>query len=231
MSTGALLAGALALGLASSPHCGLMCGSVCAAVARRGRGDAVALHAGRLASYAAAGAVAAASMAALGRWAQLAPMLQPLWSALHAALLVWGLWLLVTGRLPALRAGLANTTPEGWQRMRGPVRSAGIGLAWIALPCGMLQSALLLAALGNGPAEGAAVMAAFWLGAGPVLWLAPSLWLRLAGASAGNGRGAAGAAGLARGWPVRLAGATVVASSGWVLAGGLISRAAAWCFS
>lgn len=231
MALGALLAGALALGLASSPHCGLMCGSVCAAIARHGRGDAVALHAGRLASYAAAGAVAAASMAALGRWAQLAPMLQPLWSALHAALLVWGLWLLFSGRLPALRTSLSNTTPDGWQRMRGPVRSGGIGLAWVALPCGMLQSALLLAALGNGPAEGAAVMAAFWLGAGPVLWLAPSLWLRLAGGTTGHDRAAASAASLARGWPVRLAGATVVASSGWVLAGGLISRAAAWCFS
>lgn len=230
MALGALLAGALALGLASSPHCGLMCGSVCAAIARHGRGDAVALHAGRLASYAAAGAVAAASMAALGRWAQLAPMLQPLWSALHAALLVWGLWLLFSGRLPALRASLSNTTPDGWQRMRGPVRSAGIGLAWIALPCGMLQSALLLAALGNGPAEGAAVMAAFWLGAGPVLWLAPSLWGRLAG-SARRAEPGAGTARLAQGWPVRLAGATVVVSSGWVLAGGLISRAAAWCFS
>ena len=174
--------------------------------------------------------VAAASMAALGRWAQLAPMLQPLWSALHAALLVWGLWLLFSGRLPATRASLSNTTTDGWQRMRGPVRSAGIGLAWIALPCGMLQSALLLAALGNGPAEGAAVMAAFWLGAGPVLWLAPSLWLRLAGSARGAEAGA-GAARLAQGWPVRLAGATVVVSSGWVLAGGLISRAAAWCFS
>lgn len=243
MAGGALLAGALALGLASSPHCALMCGSVCAAVARHGRRDALALHAGRLASYAAAGAVAAASMTALGRWAQLAPMLQPLWSALHAALLVWGGWLLFTGRLPALRGRLSNTTPEGWQRLRGPVRSAGLGLAWIALPCGMLQSALLLAALASGPAEGAAVMAAFWLGAGPVLWLAPALWLRLAGsgtAAAGGAPGSAGgraggarggAAALARGWPVRLAGATVVASSAWVLAGGLISRAAAWCFS
>ncbi|MFN6995177.1 MAG: sulfite exporter TauE/SafE family protein [Aquincola tertiaricarbonis] len=230
MSSGALIAGALALGFASSPHCGLMCGSACAALSRGGRGDAVALHAGRLAGYAAAGAVAAASMGALGRWAQMAPMLQPLWSALHAALLVWGLWLLATGRLPAFWGRLSGRTPDGWQRMRGPVRKAGIGVAWVALPCGMLQSALLLAALANGPLGGASVMAAFWLGAGPVLWLAPALWLRLA-SGAGGGQAVAGAGALARGWPVRLAGAAVAASSAWVLAGGLISRAVAWCLA
>ena len=32
-------------------------------------------------------------------------------------------------------------------------------LAWAAWPCGLLQSALLLAALASGPAQGAAVMA------------------------------------------------------------------------
>ncbi|MEF7613868.1 sulfite exporter TauE/SafE family protein [Aquincola sp. MAHUQ-54] len=225
MADAALVAGALALGFASSPHCGLMCGGACAAIGRGGRHNAVALHAGRLAGYAAAGAVAAASMSALGHWAQAAPMLRPLWSALHAALLVWGLWLLFTGRLPAFWARLSGRTPGGWQRMSGPVRSAGIGLAWVALPCGMLQSALLLAALGNGPAAGASVMAAFWLGAGPVLWLAPALWMRLAGQG-----GAAGAAGTPH-WPVRAAGLAVAASSAWVLAGGLITQAVAWCLA
>lgn len=221
----ALVAGALALGFASSPHCGLMCGSACAAISRGGRHNALALHAGRLASYAAAGAVAAASVDALGRWAQMAPMLKPLWTALHAALLVWGLWLIATGRLPSRWGRLSGATPGGWQRMQGPGRAAGIGLAWVALPCGMLQSGLLLAALANGPVGGASVMAAFWLGAGPVLWLAPTLWLKLAG-TGGTARAAAGAPH----WAVRVAGATVAASSLWVLAGGLITQVAAWCF-
>lgn len=224
MADAALVAGALALGLASSPHCGLMCGGTCAAIGRGGRHNTVALHAGRLVGYAAAGAVAAASVEVLGRWAQLAPMLRPLWTALHAALLVWGLYLLVTGRLPAFWARLSGRTPDGWQRIRGPGRSAAAGLAWVALPCGMLQSGLMMAALADGPGLGAAVMAAFWLGTGPVLWLAPALWMRLVGGPRGT------ATAEAPRWAVRTAGAAVAASTLWVLAGGLLTRAAAWCF-
>ena len=50
---------------------------------------------------------------------------------------------------------------ERWQVEAAPARSAGLGLAWVAWPCGLLQSALRVAALANTPASGALVMAGF----------------------------------------------------------------------
>ena len=71
-------------------------------------------------------------------------------------------------------------------RVRSPDRSdahwlqaAGAGLAWIALPCGLLHAALLTAALGSTAFDGAVVMALFAIGSGISLWLGPSLWISL----------------------------------------------------
>ena len=54
----ALVATGVALGLAASPHCALMCGAPWAALTRGRRRDAASFHIARVAGYAAAGAVA-----------------------------------------------------------------------------------------------------------------------------------------------------------------------------
>ena len=59
-----VLAG-LAMGVAASPHCALMCGAPCAAIGGGCRRRATGFHAGRLLGYMAGGAVAAGSMAAM----------------------------------------------------------------------------------------------------------------------------------------------------------------------
>ena len=107
--------------------------------------------------------------------------------------------------------------------MRGPARSAGIGLAWVAWPCGLLQSALLVAALANSPTSGAMVMGGFAAASAAGLVLGPALWWRLSG-----GRGAALVSPAAA---VRWAGAALAVASAWALGHGMWMQVAAWCMS
>lgn len=235
----ALVLSALLMGLAGSPHCVAMCGAACTALAGRCGGGArpqqalAGFHLGRLLGYAAAGAVAAGSVSMLAQFSQLTPALRPLWTLVHAAALALGVWLLVKGRQPAWAENLGRGTrlapsaagraaaAGGWQPMLAPLKAGLAGTAWVAWPCGLLQSALVVAALGRHPASGASIMAAFALGSSLGLWLGPALWLRL---------GSPGAARLvAGGWAVRLAGLGLASASAWALGHGLWQRIADWC--
>lgn len=232
-----LLLAALLMGAAGSLHCTAMCGAACTAVVQRSGTQApgqalLGFHLGRLASYAAGGAIAAASVNALGTWAQALPAVRPLWSILHVAALMLGLWLAVTGRQPIWMSAW-NRPPIGagsaggsWQpvgspapsRLRAPLGAAAVGSAWVALPCGLLQSALLVAALASTPASGAAVMAAFALASSLGLVVVTAAWRRSV-ATPGALR-----------WAVRLAGAMLAASSAWALGHGLWQQVLAYCF-
>jgi sulfite exporter TauE/SafE len=223
MNVALILAGA-AMGIASSPHCALMCGSPCAAVTGGRRSASIGFHLGRVAGYAAAGGVAAASLAGLGAWTRAVPALQPLWLLVHLAFLLLGLWWLFFGAMPArlLRDG---SVPIRFVRRRGhAIRASGVGLAWVAWPCGTLQGALLLASLADGMAGGALVMMGFALASLPALGAAPWIWRRLQ-ATAGSRIDATHLATLG----YRLAGLALVASSTWAMAHGLRERLAAFC--
>ena len=226
-----LLASALLMGLAGSPHCLAMCGAACGALGGR-QGPAWWLLAGRLLSYSAAGAVAAASVGSLAALGQAVAALRPLWTLVHVAALVLGLYLLWRGQQPAWlaqlgrsRTALVQHRGQAWHPVRGPARQAGAGLAWVAWPCGLLQSALLVAGLANGPWQGAGVMAAFATASAGGLLLGPAIWWRLAGP--GQGGGAAGV--LSATAAVRLAGLALSLASAWALGHGLWQRVAAWC--
>jgi sulfite exporter TauE/SafE len=233
MDAGALILTAGLMGLAGTPHCAVMCAAPCTAATRAcGTGRAVrpAFHAGRLAGYAAAGAVAASSVGALQQWLGAVPALRPLWTLLHVAALALGLWMLLRGRMPAWRPTAPApaggppflSQPVRWQPVRGPARGALVGSAWIAWPCALSQSALLVSLLANHAWEGAAVMGAFAMASSPGLVVAPLLLQRLT-------RRTAAAAGAEITWPVRAAGATMAAASLWALGHGLWQRVAAWC--
>jgi hypothetical protein len=105
------------------------------------------------------------------------------------------------------------------------VRSACGGAAWIAWPCALSQSALLVAALAESPAQGALAMAAFALASAPALWLGPLLLQRWARS------GGPGASLVATAWPVRTAGALLALGSAWALGHGLWMRVLDWCMS
>ena len=232
----ALMLSAVLLGLSGAPHCAAMCGPTCAALLGRSPSGAVpgsntlAFHGARVAGYAVAGALVAGGAAVLTASSAAAPVLRPLWTLLHIAALALGLYLLLTGRQPAwmTRIGRARpaTTPalSGWQPLRGPThgpaRAAMAGSAWVAWPCGLLQSALVVAALANTSQGGAAVMAGFALASAAGLQLTPWLAARLAS------RGDAGRFAKAT---VHLAGAALVAGSAWAFGGDIWGKIVAYC--
>lgn len=210
-----LLTAALLMGLAGGPHCAAMCGAGCAAVSGGPRG-LWSFQAGRLAGYATAGALVAVSAGALQWGWNATAFLKPFWAMLHVAIVVLGLWLAATGRQPAWLDRFAQRAWQslrhrtlGWELGRWPreLRSAGAGLLWVLLPCGLLYSALMVAALASTAGQGAAVMAAFAAGSALSLHLGPTLWWRW-------GQARSGAAGH---WAVRLAGLTLAGASAWAL--------------
>jgi sulfite exporter TauE/SafE len=232
----ALVVSALLMGLAGSVHCIAMCGAASAAAVRACGGRQLrsawlSFHLGRLVGYAAAGAVVASSVSLLARLGAWSPALRPLWTLAHLAALGLGLWLLWKGRQPAWLERLGREGQRidqvdvtGWQAMRGPVRAAGVGAVWFAWPCGLLQSALTVAALANGPVAGAAVMASFAVASSVALGGLPALWWRWRGQDAAWG-------GRVTRWAVRLSGLALAGASAWALGHDLWIRVVAYCLS
>lgn len=229
----ALAGAALLMGLAGGPHCVAMCGAASSAVIRIvplapvGRGAVPALgapgafHLGRVASYAAAGAIAAASVDGLALASAQVAALRPLWVLLHVFVFAWGAMLAVTGRQPLWARRIGRSLEA---RLRPHAAGTGLGvfatgLLWVALPCGLLYSALMLAGLGSGPWEGAMLMALFAVGSGLSLAVGPWLWqrLRLAGVAAGQA------------WGARLAGVLLAGAAAHAVGSDLIRQIDAWC--
>lgn len=216
---------ALLMGLAGGPHCIAMCGAACAGIGQAAGPDKnVALwsfQAGRVLGYSALGALAAASMQGLGWLTVQSAALRPVWTLFHVATLVLGLLLLWKAQQPIW---LEHAGRKIWAGARALAAGRGrgaplvIGALWTFLPCGLLYSALLVAALAGGALEGAAVMALFALGTSVAMMAGPWLFLRLGRQGLGNGN-----------WGVRLAGLALAGSAAWALWMAYAHNAAPWC--
>lgn len=98
--------------------------------------------------------------------------------------------------------------------------AAAAGLFWAAMPCGLLQSALLGSALASGLAQGAAVMGTFAISSAIGLHAAPIWWKRLRALRSSRWQSL----------PVRAAGLLLVGASTWALGRDAGVRAGlAWC--
>ena len=227
-----LAATAFLMGLAGGPHCVAMCGAACGAMGRTQAGQSTRalwiFLAGRLLGYSALGALAAASMQGLGWLSVHSAALRPVWTLFHAAAALLGLMLLWQARQPIW---LENSARKVWQSVRSVTCNltginSGLALApigmmgvlWALLPCGLLYSALLVAAMTSSAVQGAGAMALFALGSGVSLMAGPWLWLRLRGHGSGQ-------------WAIRIAGLALLASSVWALWMGLVHNTAPWCLS
>jgi sulfite exporter TauE/SafE len=218
---------ALLMGLVGGPHCVAMCGAACAGISQAaGPHKNFALwvfQIGRVIGYAGLGALAAASLQGLGWLTVQSVALRPVWSLFHVAALILGLVLLLQARQPVW---LESTARKVWARTRSFAASQGrgaplvLGVLWALLPCGLLYSALLVAALAGNPAGGAMVMGLFAVGTSVTMLIGPWLFLRLNGSPGRLGSGQ---------WGVRLAGAALAASSAWALWMALAHNTAPWC--
>ncbi len=214
---------ALLMGLAGGPHCIAMCGAACAGIGQAAgerRNEAMwVFQLGRVIGYAALGALAAASIQGLGWLTIQSAALRPVWTLFHVAAMLLGLLLLVRAQQPVW---LENAARRLWNGARALAAGRGrgaplvVGTLWALLPCGLLYSALLVAAMTGSALEGAAVMALFAAGTAVSMMAGPWLWLRLRGTGRGD-------------WGVRLAGLALAASSAWALWMGLVHDTAPWC--
>ncbi|HEY3047195.1 MAG TPA: sulfite exporter TauE/SafE family protein [Polaromonas sp.] len=221
----ALAATALLMGLAGGPHCIAMCGAACAGIGRSGGSKSTSslwfFQAGRVVGYSSLGGIAAASMQGLGWLSVQSAALRPIWTLFHVGAALLGLMLLWQARQPVW---LENTARKVWGRVRTVTQGSRgcapllLGVMWALLPCGLLYSALLVAALTSSILEGAAVMALFALGSCVSLMAGPWLWLRLRLRGQGSGQ-----------WAVRLAGLALSVTSLWGLWMGLVHNTAPWC--
>ena len=220
----------LLMGLAGGPHCVAMCGAACAGIGRSAAGQNSramwSFQLGRLAGYSALGGVAAASMQGLGWLSVHSAALRPVWTLFHVAAALLGLMLVWQARQPVW---LENSARKVWGRVRsfaggsGAVQGQGsgallLGMLWALLPCGLLYSAMLVAAMSNNALEGSLVMALFAIGSGASLMAGPWLWLRLRTRWKAD-------------WAIRLAGVALFASSALALWMGLVHNLAPWCVS
>ena len=213
---------ALFMGLAGGPHCVAMCGLACGALRSTPESPFLPLlfHGGRLIGYASLGAVAAASVGSLAWFSSQSQALRPVWTFFHVAILSWGLVLVLTARQPqwADRYGRAIWK---WAR-KGTSTSTGAlasGISWALMPCGLLYSALMIAALNADAVGGAVTMAAFAVGTTVSLLVAPWLWLRIH----------RGRLGLHESTGMRLAGLLLVAAAGWAIWMDLTRGIQVWC--
>lgn len=195
MST--LATSALVMGLLGGVHCAAMCGGIVGALNARPRDPVRVRHdgaaavavpllgqlplhaaysAGRVGSYAVAGAAAGS----LGGTALLLESMLPVQVALsvvaHALVVLLGLHLAGVGRsvarLEHLGAGLwRRIAPVGKRFLPADTfpRALAVGAVWGWLPCGLVYSALALALLSGSGGAGALTMLAFGAGTVPNL--------------------------------------------------------------
>lgn len=187
---------ALLAGLFGSTHCLAMCGGIATALGTATPGrvgwQTLLYHSGRIVSYGTAGAIAGALGAAVGfafevsRWSALLR----LGAALIVIVIGLDISLGTSARARWLRA------PERWgarlwrhlapaRRLPLPAaprsRALLLGLLWGWLPCGLVYSVLLAAALAGSARGGALTMLGFGLGTLPAMstlsyagrWLPP----------------------------------------------------------
>jgi uncharacterized protein len=179
------------VGLLGGGHCVGMCGGIVGALALQGSGARprwplhLAYNAGRIASYAIAGAIVGALGSLTLVAGPTAPLRQGLYLLASLMLVAMGLYLIgMTGSL----AWLERAGQRIWRRIQpltarflpvqGVAQALPLGLLWGWLPCGLVYSALVSALATGSALRGAGVMLAFGLGTLPNLLLAGYVFVR-----------------------------------------------------
>lgn len=178
------LAAAFVAGVAGSAHCFAMCGGLAGALGMRSRvtatspsaafGNALPYHVGRLSGYAMAGAICGLIGATLQAVLDLARIGAALRIASGVLLMLIALRILSPWN--PLR-WLETFAAKFWRQLQpftlgagkltGHTQAIALGFLWGWLPCGLVYSMLLFAALGGHALNGAAILLAFGLGTLP----------------------------------------------------------------
>jgi sulfite exporter TauE/SafE len=187
MNAELLLTAAFVAGLFGSTHCISMCGAIVVLFEtettnqekRRRLLQRVSYNTGRLGFYMLLGTVAGATGALLSKAAGVTAGLMILRVIAAILVIAIGLNLMfnwnITRFLEQSGAGLwRKLSPllRHFLPVSTPGRALGAGFLWGALPCGLVYSAVAMAATSGTALGGSLVMLAFWLGTVPALLLA-----------------------------------------------------------
>ncbi len=171
---------AFTMGILGGVHCVAMCGGIVGAVSLKGARPGIALHlsynAGRILSYAVAGA-AVGGLGGVGALASgMLPAQMALFVVANAIVVLLGLHVAGWGRLVHSLETAGGSVwrviqPFGSRYLPAdtPGRAIKLGLFWGWIPCGLVYSTLALAFATGAAWRGALVMLAFGLGTLPNL--------------------------------------------------------------
>jgi len=254
-----LITFALMMGLTGGPHCLVMCGPACSLLTQPNSNNStirpnVLFFTGRALGYGAIGALAAMSIKTLGWLTTQSTLFRPLWNLTHVLAMVLGLFLLIFANQPLWLGEMAKSI---WKKIqlyialhplfKKPWAIFVIGAFWSFLPCGLLYSVLMLAALSADAVYGALVMFSFSIGGALFMGIGAQLFERLC---SGRQRTlqpkarigpqpirlkrhqqplATPVKSVSLELGVRLAGLALSVNSGWILHHDLILNQAPWC--
>jgi uncharacterized protein len=177
------LSAAFLAGIAGSAHCFGMCGSLAGALGMRARAlgtgafaNSLSYHVGRLSGYSFAGAICGV----LGATLQAVIDLDRIgsWLRIGSGVLLLLIALRILSPWNPLR-WLETLGSQFWRRlqpltqktgaMNGRIQALALGFIWGWLPCGLVYSMLLFAALSGNALHGGAILLAFGLGTLPAM--------------------------------------------------------------
>ncbi len=251
-----LLTLSLMMGLTGGPHCLMMCGPACSLLTKikpsGSKHQAKFLFlSGRTLGYGAMGALAATSMQSLGWLSTQSTLFRPIWNMTHVLAMVLGLFLLIFANQPLWLGSIAKSI---WLKIeqfmldhaffQKPWALFVTGVLWSLIPCSLLYSVLMVAALSAQALNGALIMLSFSLGGALFMALGTHLFDQLSAppqdpTPLGNvhtlvfrspqEQSLRNNSQVFAQWGVRLAGLALFTNSAWIMYHDLILNQAPWC--
>ncbi len=208
------------MGLMGGPHGIAMCGAAFVAVRAQGPRQIVKFHLGRILGYGILGGIAAYSVNNLAWFSNQTMSLHPIWTFFHGIIFVLGFVMLLYAKQPQWIDHMGKSIWNKIQKISKTLRSSFLlGLLWSFMPCGLLYSALLVAALTLNILNGFLSMMFFALGTSISLIVSPIIWLKIK-----NGK-----LWLNEIQGMRIAGLLLMIAASWAIWMDLIHPMKLWC--
>jgi sulfite exporter TauE/SafE len=197
-----------------------MCGAPCAVISAQGSSQIWQFHLGRISGYGILGGVVAYSMNNLAWLSNQTMSLHPVWTFFHGIIFVWGFVMLLYAKQPQWIDHIGESSWNTIQKLSKTLRSNFLlGMLWSFMPCGLLYSALLVAALTLNILNGTISMMFFALGTSISLIVSPIIWLKIK-----NGK-----LWLNEIQGMRIAGMLLMIAASWAIWMDLIHPMKLWC--
>ena len=208
------------MGMMGGPHCISMCGAPCSVISAQGSRQIWQFHLGRILGYGILGGVAAYSVNNLAWLSNQTMSIHPLWTFFHGIIFIWGFVMLLYAKQPQSIDHMGESIWNVMQKLSKILRSNFLlGMLWAFMPCGLLYSALLVAALTLNILNGTISMMFFAAGTSISLIVSPIIWLKIK-----NGK-----LWLNETQGMRIAGLLLMIAASWAIWMDLIHPMKLWC--